>query len=70
MVVRFDRLSVEVAVIRIDKKPVVDAHDRLVVGQRMVIGLSGDHRVVDGATAAQFLQALKLVLEDPTLMLI
>ena len=52
------------------KKPVVDASDRIVIGQRMVIGLSGDHRVVDGATAAQFLQALKLVLEDPTLMLI
>ncbi len=52
------------------KKPVVDAHDRLVVGHRMVIGLSGDHRVVDGANAAQFLQALKQLLEEPALMLI
>jgi pyruvate dehydrogenase E2 component (dihydrolipoamide acetyltransferase) len=52
------------------KKPVVDAHDRLVVGQRMVIGLSGDHRVVDGANGAQFLQALKQLLEEPALMLI
>ena len=52
------------------KKPVVDAQDRLVIGQRMVIGLAGDHRVVDGANAAQFLQALKQLLEEPTLMLI
>ena len=52
------------------KKPVVDAQDRLVIGHRMVIGLSGDHRVVDGANAAQFLQALKQLLEEPALMLI
>ncbi|MSS99577.1 MAG: 2-oxo acid dehydrogenase subunit E2 [Opitutales bacterium] len=52
------------------KKPVVDAQDRLVIGQRMVIGLAGDHRVVDGANAAQFLQALKQLLEEPTLMLL
>jgi pyruvate dehydrogenase E2 component (dihydrolipoamide acetyltransferase) len=52
------------------KKPVVDAHDRVVIGQRMAIGLSGDHRVVDGANGAQFLQALKQILEEPTLILI
>ncbi len=33
-------------------------------------GLSGDHRVVDGANGAQFLQALKQLLEEPALMLI
>ncbi len=52
------------------KKAVVDANDRIVIGQRMAIGLSGDHRVVDGANGAQFLQALKQVLEEPTLILI
>ena len=48
----------------------IDANDRIVMGHRMVIGLSGDHRVVDGANGAQFLQALKQILEEPTLILI
>jgi pyruvate dehydrogenase E2 component (dihydrolipoamide acetyltransferase) len=52
------------------KKPVVDAHDNIVIGHRMSVGLSGDHRVVDGAAGAQFLQAFKALLETPALMLV
>jgi pyruvate dehydrogenase E2 component (dihydrolipoamide acetyltransferase) len=52
------------------KKPVVDENDNIVVGQRMCIGLSGDHRVVDGAVGALFLQALAENLETPALMLV
>jgi pyruvate dehydrogenase E2 component (dihydrolipoamide acetyltransferase) len=52
------------------KKPVVDANDNIVVGVRMSLGLSGDHRVVDGAVGAAFLVALKKVLETPALMLV
>lgn len=51
-------------------KPVVGHDGQLTVGQRMAIGLSGDHRVIDGATGAEFLMALKAVLETPALMLV
>lgn len=50
-------------------KPVVDG-DRIVVGQRMSLTLSCDHRVVDGAVGASFLSALRDVLEKPALLLI
>jgi pyruvate dehydrogenase E2 component (dihydrolipoamide acetyltransferase) len=52
------------------KKPVVNERDEIVPGQRMKIGLSCDHRVVDGATGARFLSALKTILETPALMLV
>lgn len=52
------------------KKPVVDKNDNIVIGHRMAIGFSGDHRVIDGATGAEFLMALKAVLETPSLMLV
>ena len=52
------------------KKPVVNENDEIVVGQVMKIGLSGDHRTIDGAVGAQYLQALKEILETPTVMLV
>ncbi len=51
------------------KKPVVNEAGEIVVGQRMSIGLSGDHRVVDGAVGAEFLAAFKKLLESPALLL-
>jgi pyruvate dehydrogenase E2 component (dihydrolipoamide acetyltransferase) len=57
------------AVGAIVKKPVVDAQDQIVVGQRLSITLSGDHRVVDGAVAAEYLAALRLLLESPNKLL-
>lgn len=52
------------------KKPVVGADGQLTVGERMWLGLSADHRVVDGAVGALYLQALRRYLESPALMLI
>lgn len=52
------------------KKPVVNAADQIVVGQRMSIGLSADHRVIDGAVGATYLSELRKLLENPALMLL
>ena len=52
------------------KKPVVNATGQIVVGERMIVGLSADHRVVDGAIGAQYLAQLRQLLENPTLLLI
>lgn len=53
----------------ISKKPVV-VDDEIKIGLRMNLGLSCDHRVVDGAVAAQFLSEIKKLIENPALMLI
>ncbi len=50
-------------------KPVVK-NGAIVVGQVMSLTLSCDHRVVDGALGAQFLGALKDLLEKPALLLV
>jgi pyruvate dehydrogenase E2 component (dihydrolipoamide acetyltransferase) len=52
------------------KKPVVNEHDQIVVGYRMKVGLSGDHRVIDGAVGAQYLDALRSILEKPSILLV
>ena len=52
------------------KKPVVGPGDTIVVGQRMSLTLSCDHRVVDGALGATWLAALKGLLEQPALLLL
>jgi pyruvate dehydrogenase E2 component (dihydrolipoamide acetyltransferase) len=54
----------------ITKKPVIDDCDAIAVGQRMSIGMSCDHRVIDGALGAEYLKALRHLLENPTLLLI
>jgi pyruvate dehydrogenase E2 component (dihydrolipoamide acetyltransferase) len=55
---------------RIVKKAVIDDCDQIVSGQRMSIGMSCDHRVIDGALGAEYLKELRHLLENPTLLLI
>jgi pyruvate dehydrogenase E2 component (dihydrolipoamide acetyltransferase) len=50
-------------------KPVVKAN-AIVIGQTMTLTLSCDHRVVDGAVGAAYLNALKALLEAPALLLV
>ena len=43
---------------------------QLAVGMRMKATISADHRVTDGAEAAQFMQRLKALLENPLRLLV
>jgi pyruvate dehydrogenase E2 component (dihydrolipoamide acetyltransferase) len=52
------------------KKAVIDNCDQMVVGQRMSIGMSCDHRVIDGALGAEYLKELRQLLENPALLLL
>ncbi|MDB2327382.1 2-oxo acid dehydrogenase subunit E2, partial [bacterium] len=59
-----------IAISSIRKTPVVDANDQIVIGQRMAIGMSCDHRVIDGAVGAQYLAEFRRLIENPALMLL
>jgi len=52
------------------KTPVVDDSEQIVVGHRMSIGMSCDHRVIDGALGAEYLKELRHFLENPALLLV
>ncbi|WP_288375754.1 2-oxo acid dehydrogenase subunit E2 [uncultured Chryseobacterium sp.] len=51
------------------EKPIVK-EGQIVVGNTMKLSLACDHRVVDGATGAQFLQTLRTYLENPLTLLL
>jgi pyruvate dehydrogenase E2 component (dihydrolipoamide acetyltransferase) len=57
------------AVGTIVEKPVVK-DGTIQVGHRMKVTLSCDHRVVDGATGAQFLETFKAMMEDPIRLMV
>ncbi|MFH6960282.1 2-oxo acid dehydrogenase subunit E2 [Flavobacterium aquidurense] len=50
------------------EKPVVK-NGQIVIGNTMMLSLACDHRTIDGATGAQFLQTLKQYIESPVTML-
>jgi pyruvate dehydrogenase E2 component (dihydrolipoamide acetyltransferase) len=59
------------AVGAVQKVPWVDdATGQLVAMERVRLGLSCDHRVIDGATGARFLQTLKAILESPVRLVV
>ena len=49
---------------RIERRPVMDG-DRVIGRDRLVLSLTFDHRIVDGAPAARFLQHLSRMIENP-----
>ncbi|WP_312994503.1 pyruvate dehydrogenase complex dihydrolipoamide acetyltransferase [Chryseobacterium flavum] len=51
------------------EKPIVK-NGQIVVGNTMKLSLACDHRVVDGATGAEFLQTLRTYLENPLTLLL
>ena len=56
------------AIGRVEEKPVFE-NGRVVAQPRMRITMSCDHRVIDGATGAKFLQTLRSYLEEPMMMI-
>ena len=58
------------AVGKLAKTPLVDDCDQMVVGHRMSITMSCDHRVIDGALGAEYLKELRHLLENPALLMV
>jgi pyruvate dehydrogenase E2 component (dihydrolipoamide acetyltransferase) len=58
------------AVGRVTKVPAVDDGDQIIVGHRMSLTMSCDHRVIDGALGAEYLKELRHLLENPALLLV
>ncbi len=61
--------SAILAVGSVQRLPVV-VDDEIAVGHRMKLTMSSDHRVIDGALAAQFLAELRRLLENPVTLLV
>ncbi len=57
--------SAVLAVGAVQKRPIVDDDDQIVVRQMMTATLSADHRIVDGAEGAMFVNEIKGLLENP-----
>jgi pyruvate dehydrogenase E2 component (dihydrolipoyllysine-residue acetyltransferase) len=55
---------------KVTKIPVVDDCDQVMVGHRMSITMSCDHRAIDGALGAEYLKELRHLLENPALLMV
>ncbi|KAN0055291.1 hypothetical protein ACTA71_008401 [Dictyostelium dimigraforme] len=57
------------AIGKIQKLPRFDKHGNVIPQSIMIVSWSGDHRVIDGATIANFSNVLKGYIENPSTML-
>jgi pyruvate dehydrogenase E2 component (dihydrolipoamide acetyltransferase) len=48
-----------------EARPVADANRQIVVRDRMKVTMSCDHRIIDGASGAEFLKTLRMYVEQP-----
>ena len=65
---RLDSRPVRPVAVAGEQRPVVK-NGQLTIATVMTVTMTCDHRVVDGATGARFLQAFKPLIEDPVTML-
>jgi pyruvate dehydrogenase E2 component (dihydrolipoamide acetyltransferase) len=68
-VINFPEVAI-LGVHAIKKTPVVDVAGDIVVGDVMYLSVSIDHRIVDGATGARWMNVLKDRLENPATLLL
>jgi pyruvate dehydrogenase E2 component (dihydrolipoamide acetyltransferase) len=59
--------SAILAIGKIDKVPVVEG-ESIVIKPIVMLSLTYDHRIIDGAPAAQFLQRVKQIMQNPYLL--
>ncbi|MBA4027597.1 MAG: hypothetical protein C0475_00370 [Planctomyces sp.] len=58
------------AAVKVPLVETTDGRDQVVIGHQMQMTMSSDHRIVDGAMAAQYLGAVKGMLERPATLLV
>jgi pyruvate dehydrogenase E2 component (dihydrolipoamide acetyltransferase) len=56
------------AVGAVEPRPVPDGRSGVAIRRRMNVTMSCDHRVIDGATGARFLQTLRRLIENPLML--
>ncbi len=52
----------------IEQRPVVQKNGEITIRRRLRVTMSCDHRVIDGATGARFLQTLRRLIENPLML--
>ena len=68
-VINFPEVAI-LGVHAIKKTPIVDDDGEIRVGHKMYLSVSIDHRIVDGATGARWMNVIKELLEDPQRLLL